>query len=337
MTRLTWIYFSAAVILILVGGLSLSIGESVISPLNWLAMLWSDQADAVQRTIIVDLRLPRVLSACLVGATLASAGAAFQGLFRNALAEPYVIGASSGAALGVAISIVLGWQATILGLGAAAAMAMLGAISVVALVLGIGTVVRSWTTSTLLLAGIAISSMVNSLVSALMILNDMRAIAVLSWVMGSLAAVHWHSLAIATVITVPSLLAILASSRALDAFSLGDTTAQSLGMNLNYFRFGLVLAASLATAAAVSLAGIIGFVGLVAPHIARQLVGCRHAVMMPLSLCIGATMMMLADCLSRTIIAPAELPVGIVTAIIGSPFFLWLLLMGSRRSSRAVE
>ena len=317
----------------IIAAVSLSIGESYVSPSDWLAALLSSDDNSVQRTIIRDLRLPRVLSACLVGGALAGAGAAFQGLFRNVLAEPYVIGASSGAALGVAIAIVLGLQSSIGGLGATAAMAMTGSLLVVSLVLGIGVTVRSWSTATLLLAGIAISSLVNSIVSAILILNDMRAIAVLSWVMGSMAAVHWGSLFIAVLVALPSLLVIIASSRALDAFSLGDSTASSLGLNIKAFRFLLVVAASLATAAAVSLAGIVGFVGLVAPHISRQLVGARHAAMLPLSIFIGAGLMMLADALSRTIIAPAELPVGIVTAIIGSPFFLWMLLVGSRRAS----
>lgn len=332
MSRLTRVYWATLLFVALIAAISLSIGESYVSPWDWVGMLFSNNDDSVQRTIIRDLRLPRVLSACLVGGTLACAGAAFQGLFRNALAEPYVIGASSGAALGVAIAIVLGLQTTIAGLGATAGMAMIGSLAVVSLVLGIGATVRSWSTATLLLAGIAISSLVNSIVSALMILNDMRAIAVLSWVMGSMAAVHWSSLCIATIVAVPSVLVIIASARALDAFSLGDSTALSLGLDIKTFRFVLVIAASLATAAAVSLAGIVGFVGLVAPHIARQMVGSRHAAMLPLSICIGAGLMMLADSLSRTIIAPAELPVGIVTAIIGSPFFLWMLLVGNRRA-----
>ena len=317
----------------LIAALSLSIGESYVSPMDWLSAVFGFSEDSVRRTIICDLRLPRVLSACLVGGALAGAGAAFQGLFRNALAEPYVIGASSGAALGVAIAIVLGMQTSIAGLGATAVMAMVGSLAVVSLVLGIGTAVQSWSTATLLLAGIAISSLVNSIVSALMILNDMRAIAVLSWVMGSMAAAHWSSLLIAVAIAVPSILVIVASSRALDAFSLGDSTASSLGMNIKLFRFVLVTAASLATAAAVSLAGIVGFVGLVAPHIARQAVGSRHAAMLPLSILIGTGLMMFADSISRTIIAPAELPVGIITALIGSPFFLWMLLVGNRRFS----
>ena len=327
MKRLIVIYVLAGLTLLLVAALSLSLGETIVWPSQWLPMLFSDHEPSSQYTIIRELRLPRVLSACLVGSALACAGAAFQGLFRNVLAEPYVIGASSGAALGVALAIVLGWQASYAGLGATAAMAMIGSLAVVGLVLAIGSAMKTSSTVTLLLAGIAISSLVNSMVSALMILNDQRAVAVLSWVMGSLAGTHWGSLAIAAAVGLPSILVICFLARALDAFSLGDATAQSLGLNVSLFRVVLVIAASLATASAVSIAGIIGFVGLVAPHIARQIVGTRHVAMIPLSIVVGAIMMMLADSLSRTIIAPAELPVGIITAIIGSPFFLWLLLI----------
>lgn len=331
MKRIGWVYIVAVALLVTVAVLSLSLGQTFVSPSDWLPILLGSDSESPQAIIIRELRLPRILSACLVGGTLACAGAAFQGLFRNVLAEPYIIGASSGAALGVAVSIVLGLQASYVGLGATAAMAMLGSVAVVGLVLAVGAAIRSSTTVTLLLAGIAISSLVNSLVSALMILNDPRAVAVLAWVMGSLAGSHWDSLTIAAIVGVPSMAVICALSRALDAFSLGDATAHSLGLNVSRFRTILVIAASLATAAAVSVAGIVGFIGLVAPHIARQLVGSRHWVMLPMSICVGAILMMLADSLSRIVIAPAELPVGIVTALIGSPFFLWLLLVGNAR------
>lgn len=326
MKRPVVIYVLASLACLLACVVGLSAGDLVIGPREWLEIVAGHNEDTVRATILFQLRLPRVLGACLVGAALSSAGAAFQGLFRNALAEPYIIGASSGAALGVALAMVLGIQSTLAGLGATTAMAMVGSIGVVALVLAVGSAVRSVNTTTLLLAGIAISSLVNSLVSALMILNDPRAVAVLAWVMGSLAGTHWTSLGLAVGICIPSITVIYFSARALDAFSLGEVTAQSLGLNISSFRWVVVVAASLATAAAVSIAGIVGFVGLVAPHIARQLVGASHRAMLPLSAVIGSTLMVLADTLSRVVMAPGELPVGIVTAVVGSPFFLWLLL-----------
>lgn len=326
MKNVTLAYLLAVALLLGTIAVGLSLGETFVSPLKWLPLLISPNDDSVLSTIFLQLRWPRVLSAALVGSCLACAGAAFQGLFRNALADPYVIGASSGAALGVAVAIVMGLQGGLGALGATAAMAMAGALLVVGVVLTLANLIPHSQTATLLLAGIAVSSLVHSLVSALMILNDQRAVAVLSWIMGSLASAHWGSLSVAACIGIPCMLALCLMARGLDAFSLGDTTAGSLGLDVPKFRVAVIVVASLATAAAVSLSGIIGFVGLVAPHIARQFVGSRHSIMMPLSAGFGAALMILADAVSRFIIAPAELPVGIVTAMIGSPFFLWLLL-----------
>lgn len=280
---------------------------------------------STERTILMQLRLPRVITACLVGASLGVAGAGFQGLFRNPLADPYVIGASSGAALGVTIAIVLGIQWSLFGLTGNAIAAVVGSVLVVAVVFGIGAVGQNNSALSLLLAGVAISSMVNAIVSLLMFWNDDKVVVILAWVMGSLADNSWNAVRTTAILFVLGLLVLGSLSRQLDAFSLGDVASRSLGLSLGRFRFAVVAGCSVTTAAAVSAAGIIGFVGLIAPHIARSLVGTRHSWLIPTSGSIGALILLSADDVARTITRPSELPVGIVTALLGCPFFLYLL------------
>ncbi|WP_162006758.1 FecCD family ABC transporter permease [Roseimaritima sediminicola] len=321
----------AAGLLIVVAAASSLCGATAISPHTAIAALFDPSAaDSTERVILLQLRLPRILAGALVGGCLAAAGVGFQGLFRNPLAEPFVIGASSGAALGVAVVIVAGWQATLWSLGATTLMAMLGSVAVVMTVLVIGALARTTSTISLLLAGVVISCMVNAVVSALMFLFDQKAVVILSWLMGSLASTHWPAALMVGVIGGLGILGIAALARPLDAFTLGDTASQSLGLDLRRFRSLVIAAASMATAAAVAASGVIGFVGLISPHIARALVGPRHAVLIPMSVLVGAGLLVLADVVARTIIAPAELPVGIVTAILGCPFFLFLLLTDRR-------
>ncbi|TWU15296.1 FecCD family ABC transporter permease [Allorhodopirellula heiligendammensis] len=294
------------------------------------ALVGRSPLDETEWIILTQLRLPRTIAAMLVGGSLAAAGVGFQGLFRNPLAEPYVIGASSGASLGVAVVVIWGLQASLWSLGATALMAMIGSIGVVMLVLAIGGLGRTDSTTSLLLAGVVISSMAGAIVSALMFLFDQKAVVILSWLMGSLASSHWGSAAMVGVLGGMGTLSIFALARPLDAFALGDTASRSLGLDLRRFRWLIIAASSIATAGAVASSGVIGFVGLISPHIARSLVGTRHVHLIPMSVCIGASLMLLADAVARTIMAPAELPVGIVTAILGCPFFLWLLLRDRR-------
>lgn len=278
-----------------------------------------------ERVILTQMRLPRVLTACLVGGGLGAAGVGFQGLFRNPLADPYVIGASSGAALGVTLTVVSGIHFTLFGLGAMSLAALAGALLAVMVVYGIGSAGRGVSTLSLLLAGVALSSMINAVVSLLMFMNDQQMVVIFGWLMGSLAGNSW-SVVLATAASTflgGGMLWML--SRPLDAMSLGEEAAASLGLGLLRLRLLVVTAASLATAAAVAAAGIIGFVGLVAPHIARPLVGARHVRLVPASALVGALILVLADDVSRLAVAPSELPVGILTALLGCPFFLFLL------------
>lgn len=312
---------------------SLLVGAIEISAFDVFREFFLNEADALsanQENILLAIRLPRIVAAALVGASLGVAGVAFQGLFRNPLAEPYIIGASSGAALGVTLVIVLGWNIAWLGLQPASLGGLAGSVALIALVLFIGAFARRATSLTLLLAGVAISSMVNSLVSLLMFLNDEKVFVIIAWLMGSLAGSNWSSVVTTLVLSVVGAGILFALSRPLDAYLLGDTASQSLGVNLVLFRILLVLGAGIVTASAVASGGVIGFVGLVAPHIARWQIGPSHRWLLPMSACTGAYMLVVADTFARTIVAPTELPVGVVTALMGCPLFLALLISQSR-------
>lgn len=296
---------------------------------------WDNGLTDSQRAILYELRLPRVLTAIIVGSSLAAAGVGFQGLFRNVLAEPYIIGASSGAALGVAVVIVLNINAIFMGVSTPALAALLGSVGVVSLVFLVGAAGRGSSQLSLLLSGVAISALANAAVSLLLFLNNQKAIVIMSWLMGSISSATWSSTAISSVIGGLGVAIIWSRSRALDAYLLGDTASTSLGLDLVRFRTWMIIGGSLATAAAVSSAGVVGFVGLVAPQIARMLVGAKHSYLIPMSVCCGGTVMLLADVLARSLHESLELPVGVLTALLGGPFFFVLLM--TRNGSRTLS
>jgi len=321
--------------LVLASIVSLFVGAITISPLGAAKFLLGDSTGltGTERTIMLELRLPRLITAILVGSSLGVAGVGFQALFRNPLADPYIIGASSGAALGVTIAIVIGWQAAMFGLRTSAIAALLGSLAVVAVVMAIGALSMRSGSLSLLLAGVALSSMINSIVSLLMFWNDEKVIVIFAWLMGSLASNDWQSITSTSLIALVGLAVIWSISRPLDAYLLGDDASQSLGLNLVLFRLLLVAGASIATGAAVSSAGIIGFVGLIAPHMARWTIGPKHFWLVPMSACYGGIILIVADAIARTIVSPTELPVGSITALLGCPFFVGLLLLRSRTST----
>ncbi|MFO7904503.1 MAG: FecCD family ABC transporter permease [Planctomycetota bacterium] len=324
--------------LLLLAGIvvSLGIGPVMIPPQEVLrALLSSDPSvNSTHATIVWELRLPRILLASLVGAGLGVAGAGYQGLFRNPLADPFIIGASSGAALGATLAIVLGLQGSFLGLQPIPVAALAGALLAVTAVYGVASIGREVPILSLLLAGVAVSSLIGSVVSLLMFLNDEKLTTIFAWLMGSLAGRGWPVLktTFPAIVLGGGILWLL--SRSLDSLTFGEESARSLGLRLERLRGLVVFAASLTTAAAVAAGGIIGFVGLIAPHIARLLVSPRHAVLIPASGLVGAILLLVADNLARTIAAPGELPVGVVTALLGSPFFLYLLKTRQRELGR---
>jgi iron complex transport system permease protein len=306
--------------------LSLGVGAVYVPPRQVLhALLGSPDARPTDVAIVRDLRLARVLLAALIGAGLSVSGAAFQGLFRNPLADPFVVGASGGAALGATLAIVLGLNWRFAGFGPVPLAAFAGALLAVFVVYNVAQVGGQTTAIALLLAGAALSTLLSAMVSLLMLLSDETLHEVFTWVMGGLSGRSWPHLWSSGPYLLAGVALLWLAARPLDALACGEETAQSLGLSLTYARGIVVGAASLATAAAVAAGGVIGFVGLVAPHIARLLFGATHRRVIPASALIGMLLLLLADDLARTAIAPVELPVGVVTSLLGGTFFLYLL------------
>jgi iron complex transport system permease protein len=312
---------------------SLCIGPERITPGNVLQYLTNDvsDSDAAAAVIVRKVRLPRVLLALTIGIGLAAAGTGYQGLFRNPLADPFIIGASSGAAFGAAMAISQNWSWELFSLGPIFFSAMLGAIIAVAIVYGIASTSGRVPTTELLLAGVAVGSFFSAMVSLIMYQNQADLFKIMGWLMGSVSGRGWLELRAAAPIVLFGSIVVWGCSRGLDALTFGEESASSLGIRLNTLRGVVVIAASLTTAAAVAAGGIIGFVGLIAPHIARLLVGARHAVLLPASCLTGGLLLLLADDVARTAVSPRELPIGVVTAFFGGPFFLYLLKSRGRK------
>lgn len=311
--------------------LSLGIGAVYLPPQRIVYLTFSalrGLSESREETIILILRLPRIMLSALIGAGLSTAGAAFQGLFRNPLATPFVVGASGGAAIGAILAITTGLNWAFLGLGAVPIAAFFGALAAVFVVYFIASAGSSGSTITLLLAGTALSTILTAIVSLIMLLSDKTLHETFNWLMGGLSGRTWpHLLGAAPLITF-GIIAILLLARPLNALASGEETARSLGLPVELVRLLLIGAASLITASSVAAAGVIGFVGLIAPHIARIIFGAAHERLIPGSILIGALLMMLSDLFARTILNPIELPVGIVTSILGGLFFLYLLKSG---------
>lgn len=276
-------------------------------------------------TIVNTIRLPRILIGALVGAALACSGAAMQGLFRNPLADPGLLGVGAGGALAAVLTITSGLAA--LSLWTLPAAAFIGALMAAILVYSLSVTRGRADVSTLLLAGVAVSAFLGAITSAILLFTkDYNAImAILSWLVGGLAGRGWDHLRVAVLPILLAMLATFAYSRDLNLLLAGEETAQSLGVNVPRSRLILLIVCSLMTGAAVSIAGGISFVGLIVPHMLRLIVGPDHRVLLPASALGGAIFLTLADTVARLVLQPAELQVGIVTALLGAPFFLFLL------------
>ncbi|WP_305092637.1 iron ABC transporter permease [Prescottella sp. R16] len=283
-----------------------------------------------QHAILWKIRLPRVVLGAVVGAMLALAGAAYQGVFRNPLADPFLLGVSSGAGLGATAAIVSGAAMGTFGIPAAAFVGGVLAVTVTYLLgRGVGGV-RSEVV--IILAGVAVAAFANAAQTFLQQRHDETLRQVYSWLLGRLATDGWTQVVMVLPYVVVATVVIALHRRMLDVMAVGDTEAASLGVHPTRVRLTLVAAATLGTAAVVSVSGLIGFVGIVVPHMIRLVVGPGHRLLLPLSLLLGAAFLVVADVLARTLTAPAELPIGVVTAAIGAPFFLLVL-----RRARAVS
>ncbi len=320
-------YLYALVFLFLTVILSIAVG-AVSIPLADIWRVLTNQPPKVvtqAATIILALRLPRTALVLLTGAALGGSGAAYQGLFRNPLADPYLIGVASGAGLGAVLAMNAHWPYTFWGLLAVPGAAFLGALLTVLLVYSLARIGKTVPTTNLILAGVAFSSFATALTSFLMLRSTGELRQAIAWLLGGSTQAGWGP-----VLTILPYLAIgmgilLLSGHALNLLQFGDDQAQQLGLPVMRTRALILLAASLATAAAVSFSGIIGFIGLIVPHVMRLWFGADYRRLVPLSLLGGAAALLLSDVLARVVIAPQELPLGIVTALFGVPFFLWVL------------
>jgi ABC-type Fe3+-siderophore transport system permease subunit len=287
--------------------------------------------EGTEAAVLMQLRLPRVLLAALVGAGLAVSGAAYQGVFRNPLADPYLLGAAAGAGLGATVVIAWSPVQSLGPIGVVPLAAFVGALVGVGCAVALGTVAGGSHSPTLLLAGVAVAAFLAAAQTLVQQQNtdDLREI--YGWLLGQLGNSQWSDVLLVLPYLGVSCLVLLLCGRALDVLAVGDDEASSLGVHPGRLRLLVILAASLATATAVAVSGLIGFVGLVVPHIVRRLVGGSHARVLPMSVLVGGAFLVLADLVARVVLAPAELPIGVVTAFIGAPFFAGLLWVGARR------
>jgi iron complex transport system permease protein len=281
--------------------------------------------------IISQIRLPRIFLSIFVGIALAGAGVIFQGLFRNPMADPFVIGVSAGAALGATIGLVFITGVGLLGISTTTIFALMGAIGTTFLVYNISRVRGKVSVITLLLAGIALSAMLSAITYFIMIFETQDMAKIVFWVMGGFTSASWSNF----IILAPVVTVLVTISgffmRDLNIISLGDERAVQLGVQTDKVKKILLILASLTAAVAVSMSGIIGFVGLITPHILRLLVGPDHKILYPTSAVAGGIVLLISDTLARTVLMPREIPVGIITSVIGVPFFLYLLVKSKRQ------
>jgi iron complex transport system permease protein len=317
------------------GSVAISFGTILQIVLNGTGLFhFARQWDVSAEVIIWQVRLPVVIGAALVGAALAVAGALFQGMLRNPLADPFLIGTSSGAALGATIAFVLPFE-TIYGtyFPLTMVLAFIGALATVFFVYGIARTGGNTPVVTLLLAGVVVNAVLVALQTLILTLfprEQFQLQALFNWLSGGIEVTNWFPLGVVAIVIIIGIALSLSLSRILDSLSLGEESASHLGLHVERYKFLLVVIASCLTAAAVSISGLVGFVGLVTPHVMRLLLGPNHRSLLPASALGGAIFLTLADLLARTVIAPAVLPVGVFTALVGAPFFLILL----RRSKR---
>jgi cobalamin transport system permease protein len=317
---------AAVVTAVVVGAAGLSVREA----LGAFAGLLRHGSDATggfpewAPRLLLSLRLPRIVLALIVGAALSTAGAAFQGVFRNPLAEPYLLGVSAGAGLGATVAIV--WKPlTSFGIYTLPLFAFIGATLAAFLVYRVATIKGYTRGASLLLSGVAVGSTLTAIMSFLMVATERDLHTVVVWLMGGLTTATWTKIYIVLPVVAAGFAYMMVAARRMNLLLMGEERARELGIDSQSTRRNLMIVAALTTAAAVAFSGLIGFVGLMVPHIMRLLVGPDHRRLLPASALFGALLLLVADTVARTVMAPAEIPVGIITAAVGGPFFLYLL------------
>jgi iron complex transport system permease protein len=334
--RLIWILLLLGIGLVLFLFLASAFGAVTISFPNILKMTLNKLAVfdfpatwmSVDETIIFQIRLPRVIGGVLVGAALATAGALFQGLLRNPMADPYIIGTSAGAALGATIAMMLPVNLAFLGFGLVPVAAFCGALATVILVYNLARVGSKTPIVSMLLAGFVVSSLLAAIMALMMSMSDRLSLnlhSVYSFLMGHISVTSWGQIAVIAPLVIGGIIVARFFAFHLNAFSLGEEGAAYLGIEVERDKILILALGSMLTAAAVSISGLVGFVGLVVPHAVRLSLGPDHRLLLPASALAGGVFVVMADLLARTLLAPVEIPVGVITAIIGAPFFIYLL------------
>ncbi|MBU8772786.1 FecCD family ABC transporter permease [Cytobacillus oceanisediminis] len=328
-------YLTAAAFLLFAMLMGISIGTVSVHPMTIIRVISAElfpfislgNTDAMHSNIIINIRLPRVLLAGLVGASLAIAGAAFQGLLRNPLADPYTIGVSSGASLGAVLTLFLGLSIPFAGMFTLPLFSILFSfLTIFAVLLFARKIERSMKVETIILTGIIFSSFLGALISLMIALTGEELRQIIGWLLGSVSMRGWAYIKIIIPFFVLGAILLLVNSKELNAMSFGEEKAQHIGVDVQKRKMMVLIAGSILTGAAVAVSGTIGFVGLVIPHLTRLLWGPDHRHLLPLSILMGAGFLIIADLVSRTIIAPTELPIGVITAIIGAPAFAIILI-----------
>ncbi len=330
-----WVWTVGALVVALLA--SVAIGAVPIPLRDVVRLLIPTLADAEMdtpaafATILYEIRLPNLILIALAGMALGASGTAFQGLFRNPLADPYVIGIAAGAGLAAVLAMVARWPADVLGMAAVPAAAFVGALLTVGLVYALARVGRSTPVTTLILAGVAVSSFATAITSTVMLLSTSELHRAVTWMVGGFSLGGWGPVMASLPYVAIAIAVLLPLGRPLDVLQFGDEQASQLGLNVDRLKLVIVVAASLAAATAVAFLGIIAFVGLVVPHLARLLWGTSYRRLLPLATLLGASFLLFADIIARSILSPRVLPVGVVTAIVGAPFFLYLLARSKRK------
>lgn len=322
---LVLLLFASAFVAILVGTLG-PIGPSGTNEISFSEAVDAIFTDSTYHWVFWSVRIPRMLLAGLVGAALACAGTAMQAIFRNSMADPFIIGVSSGAALGATIASVLGLSSiAVIGLGIPPFFAFLSALLAAFAVYMLGSVKGRVYVDTLLLSGVAVAAFLGALVSFSIFFARQQYHQLIFWLLGSLALARWSYVEILSVVVIAGTIVVFLYGRDLDALLLGEETAHNLGANPEPLKKLMLGVSALMAAAAVAFTGVIGFVGLITPHMTRLAIGANHRLLVPAATLSGAIFLIWADTLARTVVAPTELPVGIITALCGGPFFLYLL------------
>ncbi len=311
------------------GAVTIPLPDILKMALNKIAVFdFTPTWGAVDETIIFQIRLPRVVGGALVGAALATAGVLFQGLLRNPMADPYIIGTSAGAALGATIAMMLPINLAFLGFGLVPVAAFIGALATVILVYNLARVGGKTPIISMLLAGFVVSALLSAVMAFMMSMSDRFGLnlhSIYSFLMGHISVTSWGQLAIIPPLVIGGIIGARFFASHLNAFSLGEEGAAYLGIEIERDKILILALGSLLTAAAVSISGLVSFVGLVVPHAVRLSLGPDHRLLLPASALAGAAFLVIADLLARILLAPVEIPVGVITAIIGAPFFIYLL------------